>query len=368
MLFIKRVKIKSYEKGLYFKDGEFYGILGRGKHWIIRPILKQRIDVVSMREPWLQHEKLDLIVKSGALEGLAEVVDIKDHQCGLVWIDGRFERILPAGLYALWTKYRDIRVELVDTRNVKFEHADLATIMQWSAAHSFLTTSIIPEGQVGIFYVDGNLTEVARPGRYAFWKDAANIRVFQVDIRESQLEITGQEIMTADKVTLRLNAQLSYRVKDPQQAVNSAPDFSQALYREAQLALRAIIGTRELESLLADKESVASELESNVRKRSTRFGVEVFSLGIRDIILPGEMKDLLNQVTEAKKAAEASLITRREETAAMRSQLNTARLMENNPTLMRMKELEVLEKIAEKSKLNVVLGEKGLAERVVNLL
>ena len=80
------------------------------------------------------------------------------------------------------------------------------------------------------------------------------------------------------------------------------------------------------------------------------------------------MKVLLNKVTEAKKAAEANLIARREETAAMRSQANTAKLLENNPTLMRLKELEVLTKVSESSKMNVVLGEKGLADRVVNLL
>ena len=80
------------------------------------------------------------------------------------------------------------------------------------------------------------------------------------------------------------------------------------------------------------------------------------------------MKDMMNKVIEAQKAADANLIMRREETAAMRSQANTAKLLDNNPTLMRLRELDVLEKIAGNSKLNVVLGEKGLADRVVNLL
>jgi hypothetical protein len=85
------------------------------------------------------------------------------------------------------------------------------------------------------------------------------------------------------------------------------------------------------------------------------------------------MKDLMNKVTEAKKAAEANLISRREETAAMRSQANTAKLLVDNPVLMRLRELEVLEKIAANGKLNIVLGEKslgekGLVDKVVNLL
>jgi hypothetical protein len=94
------------------------------------------------------------------------------------------------------------------------------------------------------------------------------------------------------------------------------------------------------------------------------------------VILPGEMKDLMNRVTEAKKtrrpllagATAANLIARREETAAIRSQANTAKLLADNPTLMRLRELEVLEKVAANSKLNVVLGEKRLTERIVNVL
>ena len=97
-------------------------------------------------------------------------------------------------------------------------------------------------------------------------------------------------------------------------------------------------------------------------------GITVVRPGIRDIILPGDLCDLMNRVTEAKKAAEASLITRREETAAMRMQANTAKILESSPTLMKLKELEVLEKVANKANLTVLLGEDGLANRIVKLL
>ena len=174
--------------------------------------------------------------------------------------------------------------------------------------------------------------------------------------------------MTADKVSLRMNAVVTYRIVDARKALSATDDVRQTLYREAQLALRAVIGTRELDSFLADKDAVAGEIETLVRRRSGELGLEVVAVGIRDVILPGDMKDLMNKVTEAKKAAEANLIVRREETAAMRSQANTAKLLDSNPTLMRLRELEVLERVATDGKLNVVLGEKGLADRVVNLL
>ena len=174
--------------------------------------------------------------------------------------------------------------------------------------------------------------------------------------------------MTADKVTLRLNAVVTYRVADAHKALSTADDAPPGAVPRGPVGPARVIGGRELDQFLADKDVVARELETIVRQRVAALGLEVISLGIRDVILPGDMKDLMNKVTEAKKAAEANLIVRREETAAMRSQANTAKLLEGNPTLMRLRELEVLERIAAGGKLNVVLGEKGLAERVVNLL
>jgi regulator of protease activity HflC (stomatin/prohibitin superfamily) len=120
--------------------------------------------------------------------------------------------------------------------------------------------------------------------------------------------------------------------------------------------------------VMADKDAVARALEEVIRRRVTALRVEIVSAGIRDVILPGDMKDLMNKVTEAKKAAEANLIVRREETAAMRSQANTAKVLGGNPMLMRLRELEVLEKVASAGKLNVVLGEKRLAERIMNMI
>jgi regulator of protease activity HflC (stomatin/prohibitin superfamily) len=367
---LKTVKIRSYEVGLYFRDGEFKGLLGAGRHWFFDPLLKVHVDIVSQRTPWLSHEKLDVIVKSGTLKDRAVVLELKDRQRALVWVDGRFSHVLPPGLYAYWTAFREVAIEVVEANaeKVRFEHKDLQVIVRSPLADRVLDTFAVEQGHVGVLFEDGNYLDTLPPGKYAFWKNVAKVALVPVDLRETMLDIGGQEIMTADKVTLRLNAVATYRVADAHKALSAADDARQALYREAQLALRAVLGGRELDQFLAGKDAVAKELEVIVRQRVGALGLEVISLGIRDVILPGDMKDLMNKVTEAKKAAEANLIARREETAAMRSQVNTAKLLEGNPTLMRLRELEVLEKVATNSKLNVVLGEKGLAERVVNLL
>ncbi len=367
-MMFKRYKIKSYESGLHFRDGEFKGLLGAGSHWFLDPLNKVRVEVVSRRNPWLVHEKLDMIVRSGALKDQAVVVDLKDDQRGLVWIDGRFSHILPRGLYAYWIGQKEVRVEVVDVRGVRFEHAELAVIVASAMAGKLLDVCRVERHHVGVLFYDGKYVETLSPGLCAFWRGGADARLVEIDTRETLVDVGGQDIMTGDKVTLRLNAVVTYRVVDARLAVSSVDDSRQAIYREAQLALRAVLGAYQLDEFLADKDLVGKEVEELLRARAKQVGAEIVSVGVRDVILPGEMKDLMNRVIEAKKAAEANLIARREETAAMRSQANTAKLLEASPTLMRLRELEVLEKIAANGKLSVVLGEKGLADRVVNLL
>ena len=115
---MKRFRIRSYEMGLLFRDGEFRGLMETGTRWFFDPLGKVRVDVVSKRDPWLIHEKLDLIVKSGALADRAVVLDLKDHERALVWIENRFSHLLPSGLYAYWAEQKNVRAELVDAREL----------------------------------------------------------------------------------------------------------------------------------------------------------------------------------------------------------------------------------------------------------
>ncbi|MCO8120987.1 slipin family protein [Stieleria sp. TO1_6] len=368
----KKIHVRSYEVGLKFCDGEFAGLLGSGNHFVFTRFGKTKVQVISRRDPWITGgdagDQLDVIVKSGALVGNAEIVDLKDDQRALVWIDGRFSRVLGPGLYAYWTGIRDVRVETVTIANARLEHDELASIVRGADATRFLDVCKVDRDHTGVLFIDGRYTDQLGPGLYAFWKDAGDARVVEMDLRESQVDVSGQEILTADKVTLRINAMVTLVVKDARRAVSASDDVRQSIYRETQLALRCALGGRELDAFLSGKDDLIDELEQNVRDRAETLGLEIVAVGIRDVILPGDMKDLMNKVTEAKKAAEANLIARREETAAMRSQANTAKLLADNPTLMRLRELEILEKIATAGHMNIVLGEKGLADRVVNLL
>src|SRR5665213_1717778 len=277
MLILKCYKVRSYEMGLLFRDGEFRGLLAAGTHWRIDPLNKLRLDVASQRDPWLVHEKLDLIVKSGAIKDRAVVLDLKDHERALVWIDGRFSHVLPAGQYAYWTGQKQVRVEMVDARKVRFEHEEFKVIVRSPLVQRVLDVCTVQRDHAGVLYVDGRYTDTLTPGEYAFWKGPADARVVEVDLRETIVDVGGQEIMTADKVTLRLNAVVTYKVVDARKSVSQTDDVRQALYRDTQLVLRGVIGTRELDVFLTDKDAVAKEIEENVRRRAGELGLEIAS-------------------------------------------------------------------------------------------
>ncbi len=369
MLF-RRITIRTFERGLRFDRGEFAGVLGPGRHWLTpwdRWVRKARVEVVDLRLVYLHDAQLDVIARSGALGDEAAVLDLADGERALVFVDGRFDAVLQPGLHVLWTAWADVRVERVGTDALRVGGVDLAAALGTLTGPEAIEQLLVPDGHVGLVYRDGALVEQLRAGRYGFWKDVARLRLVLVDLRESILEVVGQELMTKDRVTLRVNATLTYRVADVARAMGIA-DWKQALYREAQLALRAVVGTRDLDAILADKAGFADDLNAAVRARAGDLGLQLKELGVRDVILPGDMKELLNKVIEARKAAEAAVITRREETAAMRSQANTARLLAENPTLMRLRELEVLEAVARDGDLTVVTGDGTLTDRLMKLV
>jgi len=226
----------------------------------------------------------------------------------------------------------------------------------------------VADTAVGLLTVDGELAKVLEPGLHAFWKYQRALKAEQVDRRVQSMEVAGQEILTRDKVSLRVNLTALWQMLDAVKARAALTNFVEFLYKELQFALREAVGTRTLDELLGDKGVLDREIGDAVRGRVEEHGLAVRSVGVKDVILPGEMKEILNQVVQAEKVAQANLIKRREETAATRSLLNTARLMDENPTLLRLKELETLEKVTEKiDKLTVFGGLEGVLKDVVRI-
>ena len=167
--------------------------------------------------------------------------------------------------------------------------------------------------------------------------------------------------MTRDKVTLRLSLTIEWAIVEPALAVSAVANVRDAIYLVVQRAARQFLAGVTLDDLLSGRDAMTRFLEEDAADKARRFGVRVDRVGVKDIVLPGEMKTLLNKVIEAEKEAAANVILRREETAATRSLANTAKVMAEQPILLRLKELESLKEIASKVKeLRVVTGAEGL--------
>jgi regulator of protease activity HflC (stomatin/prohibitin superfamily) len=304
------------------------------------------------------------------LEKDVQIVELGDREVGLVYKNGRLSGVLaPASRQLYWRGPVPVRVDVRDMAKELVLDADTARVLTRTKGIAGAAEAVnmieVPDTATGLLIVDGELREVLKPGLTACWKYQRNLRVELIDKRLQTLEVSGQEILTRDKVSLRLNLTAQWQAIDPVKARAKVSNLVDYLYKELQLALRQAVGTRTLDELLADKGAIDREIAASASALEAD-GLVVRSVGVKDIILPGEMKTILNQVVEAEKLAQANLIRRREETAATRSLLNTARLMEENPTLMRLKELETLEKITEKvDRITVYDGLEGVLKNMV---
>ena len=171
--------------------------------------------------------------------------------------------------------------------------------------------------------------------------------------------------MTADKVSLRINIIVRFQVTDPVRATEGTQSVREALYSEAQMTARRHVAGVTVDDLLEKRQAARAAMLSELSDRGEALGVSIAGIDLKDVILPGEMKAIFNQVIAAQKRAAANVITRREETAATRSLANTARMLENNPTLLKLKELEVLKDMASQvGELTVVATPDQLLQRM----
>lgn len=218
-----------------------------------------------------------------------------------------------------------------------------------------ITRAQVMEYEAGLLYENGRFVETLGPGRYWLWGPFLNQTLLKVDTRLVSVAIPAQEILTQDKLPLRLTLIVQYKVVDSAKAVNKVQNYLSFLYEELQLAMRVLVGQQTLEGLFAAKEPLGASLAERVRPRAAEFGLELVSCGLKDVILPGELKAILTKAAEAERAAQASLITAREELAATRCQLNTAKLISENPAILRLKELQVLSELAKKPGNNTIV-------------
>jgi len=378
MLTIKPLTLESNQRALKYVDGKLVAVYGPGKHRLMNWRGTMRVDVIAIGIGEFVAPNADLLMRTagGVLADHVEQVDIDDNELGFVYREGRFSGLLLPGVRKFyWRAPWAIEVKRQSlTDNFVIDPSLMATLVlpQNAKLLSEMTSALVlkevPESAVGLLIVNGSVTEVLKPGLYGFWKLGRLISVEVIETRVQAIDVQGQEILTRDKVSLRLNLAATFRITDALRLRSAVVDWKDTVYRELQFGLREAVGTRTLDALLANKGELDEAVRGYAAPRLAEFGVELINAGVKDVILPGEMKALLNQVVEAEKAAQANLIKRREETAATRNLLNTAKLLEDNPVLLRLKELETLEKVTEKiDRLTVFGGLDGVMKQLVSL-
>jgi len=342
---MKRVRINVGKVGLVFKNGNYQKVVTQGTYWLF---LNQHVIVYNLAKEFHATVAEEILLQDNVLAAMLEIVNVKDNELVFINEYNNFVRVLEAGRYFFWKGVVNRTYQKIDTNNM-YSTADVdMALFHKVEVNKYIKVFEVAAFEKAILLVDDVYTKILTAGTYRFWRTQASIKIAKADMRQLQLEIAGQELLTKDKAAIRINFFTQYRVIDIEKALLENKAYEKQLYILLQLALRTYVGRYTLDELLEHKESIATAVFDQVAKNTAELGVQVIYTGIRDVILTGDMKEIMNQVLIAQKRAQANIITRREETASTRSLLNTAKLMEDNDMLFKLKEMEYVEKIADK--------------------
>ncbi len=358
---MKRVKINAYQTGLVFRHGVYQRLITEGSYWL----WNETVTIYNKQGAFTPPIALNLLTQDSELAAMLEVFTVNDQELVLQFENGILKAVLKAGEYAFW-KTIAVNYSFIKVNTAALDLPDTVdkSLLQHSLLAPFVRTVTVENFEKAVLFVDGKYNSMLDSGIYYWWKNATVVFIARVDTRQQQIEINGQEILTRDKAALRINAWAQFRVVDIEKAILQNKDYDKQLYVALQLALRGYISGYGFDELLEKKDTIGAFVMDAVAPQASALGVEVLSFGIRDIVLPGDVKEIMNQVLVAEKKAQANTITRREETASTRSLLNTAKLMEENTVLWKLKELEYVEKIADKISNISVNGNGALLEQL----
>lgn len=211
--------------------------------------------------------------------------------------------------------------------------------------------------QSAVKYEYGKLVGTLDPGRHLIRTATTDVRT--IDRRDLLINVPGQEVLTADSVTIRISLIAEYRVVDPIAAVQQSSHYEGSLYAALQVALRGIVGELTIEELLANRSKIDESIVSTVSEQLKSIGLELIRANVKDIMFPGELKNTFAQVATAKQEGLAALERARGESAALRNLANSAGLFKDHPQLM---QLRLLQEISASSEPTFIVGDSGFSE------
>lgn len=177
---------------------------------------------------------------------------------------------------------------------------------------------VIKDTHRGLWYEDGKLVRVLEAGRHKIprarrmWgRDAAQVEVVLVDVRERDLTIKGQEILTADKVAIRVSVLVQFRVVDPRAALHMVENYEERLYSDVQLAARRSLASMTLEEILTNRNRLSEDILQDVKEAATGYGAAIRRADVKDLAFPGNLQEIMNRVLAAERNSQAQLVEAR---------------------------------------------------------
>lgn len=360
---MKKIVINPKSIGILFKKGKIVKVLEPGTH---RFLTSPNIDVLNTYgELESAFCNANDFIESPLFKDQLVEIDVKDDELAIVFIDGCYTFCYKSGKHVLHKSQGDITYTICDITSPIIKEELSSKVLN---SCPLISKYIVSEGNKGALYINSSFVKILDSGVYYFWHTQDSVCVNLIDTRETQSEITGQEVLTLDKVTIRINLVAFYTVTDFVKIATLTKDPSGQLHILLQLALREYVGSHKLDEILENKSEMANVILENVKAKEDNLFINIESVGIKDIILPGEIRDIMNTVLIAEKKSQANVISRREEVASTRSLLNTAKLMEENKTLYKLKELEYLERICEHVGSINVSGTDDVLSQLTNLI
>lgn len=177
---------------------------------------------------------------------------------------------------------------------------------------------IIKDTHRGLWYEDGKLTRILDAGRYKIpgelqfpFFQRPQVEVVLVDVRERDLTIKGQEILTADKVALRVSILVQFRVVDPRAAIHVVEAYEDRLYSDVQLAARRSLASMNLEEILTNRNRLSEDILRDVKESATGYGVAIVRADVKDLVFPGNLQEIMNRVLAAERMSQVQLVEAR---------------------------------------------------------
>lgn len=367
--------IKNDQRAFVYKNGSLKTILASGAHNFPSLFSAYEVDIqhinVSDTRFWGTESNILTSSYPELVTDFFYEFDIKDHEIGIVYRDGNLHGSLKGGQKHLyWRWFWEYTCETIDVKNnPEIDMKQYSSVKNLITAGEWLASyHMIHSHELAVLEINGTIDKVLKPGEYIFSTLHNKIQVESYDTRLQNLDVSGQEILTKDKISIRLNISVNFMIDDIKVFHSRFAEGYDYIYQKAQFIIRELASSKKLDELLESKNEVSNELEKLLTKALTDSGLKIHFVWIKDIILPWDMRDIMNQVIEAEKKSQINMIQRRDETATTRSLLNTAKLLEDNPLLLRLKELETLENVIDKvGNVNVSNGLDGLLKDFVKI-